>query len=131
MDELEEKLGSILGNPQMMQSIMSMAQSLGQSTPEKPKPAPPKPPPKPQEKPPQPPSPPPALGPKELELIQQVAAFSKKTGLDPQEQALLKALHPYLSKNRLEKLKRAMRAAKIAEFASTLNPGGLSALFGR
>ena len=29
MDEMEEKLGSILNNPQMMQQIMSMAQSMG------------------------------------------------------------------------------------------------------
>ncbi len=29
MDAMEEKLGAILNNPQMMQQIMSMAQSLG------------------------------------------------------------------------------------------------------
>ena len=29
MDDMEEKLGSILNNPQMMQQIMSMAQSMG------------------------------------------------------------------------------------------------------
>ena len=32
MSEMEEKLNSVLGNPQMMQQIMSMAQSLGQSS---------------------------------------------------------------------------------------------------
>ena len=31
MDNMEDKLSSILGNPQMMSQIMSMAQALGQS----------------------------------------------------------------------------------------------------
>ena len=30
MDEMEQKLGAILGNPDLMKQIMSMAQSLGQ-----------------------------------------------------------------------------------------------------
>ena len=30
MSEMDEQLGAILGNPQMMQTILSMAQSLGQ-----------------------------------------------------------------------------------------------------
>ena len=35
MEDMEAKLGAILGNPQMMQQIMSMAQSF-QSQPEPP-----------------------------------------------------------------------------------------------
>ena len=35
MDDMEEKLGAILGNPQMMQQIMSMAQSMGAQQPQK------------------------------------------------------------------------------------------------
>lgn len=31
MSEMEEKLTSILGNPQMMQQIMAMAQAIGNS----------------------------------------------------------------------------------------------------
>ena len=38
MDELEDKIGAVLGNPQLMQQIMSMAQALGQSSPEPPPP---------------------------------------------------------------------------------------------
>ena len=30
MDEMEQKLGAILGNPDLMKQIVSMAQSLGQ-----------------------------------------------------------------------------------------------------
>ena len=32
MDEMNEKLGAILSNPQMMQQIMSMAQAMGQQS---------------------------------------------------------------------------------------------------
>ena len=32
MDSMEDKLGSILNDPKMMQQIMSLAQSLGQNT---------------------------------------------------------------------------------------------------
>ena len=38
MSELEEKLGTILSNPQLMQQISAMAQALGQAPPEPPAP---------------------------------------------------------------------------------------------
>ena len=34
MDEMEDKIGAILNNPQMMQQIMSMAQSFSAQTPQ-------------------------------------------------------------------------------------------------
>ena len=40
MSELEEKLGTILSNPQLMQQISAMAQALGQAPPEPPAPPP-------------------------------------------------------------------------------------------
>ena len=40
MSEMEDKLSTVLNNPQMMQQIMSMAQSLGQSTPQQQMPPP-------------------------------------------------------------------------------------------
>ena len=154
MEEMEEKLGAILSNPQMMETIMNMAQSLsqqGQAPPEAPEPpdAPKQQPQKPPQKPPQrqpqksasPPAPqkafptPPAqppLGPKELEMIQKIAAFSRQTGLDRDQKALLKALNPYLSSGRISKLEKAMHAAKLAKFATTaLDPSGLPSKFGR
>ena len=51
-------------------------------------------------------------------MVSRIAALSQQTGLDRQEQALLKALNPYLSRDRLTKLERAMHAAKMARFAS-------------
>ena len=40
MAELEDKLGAVLNNPQLMQQIMSMAQSLGQQSSPPPSPEP-------------------------------------------------------------------------------------------
>ena len=38
MDDMEEKLGAVLNNPQLMQQIMAMAQSLGAEKPPEPPP---------------------------------------------------------------------------------------------
>ena len=40
MEGMEEKLNAILGNPQMMQQIMSMAQAMGQQSQPKEEPKP-------------------------------------------------------------------------------------------
>lgn len=118
MSELEEKLGNILSNPQLMQQIMGMAQALGAAapaeTPPQSEPAPPQ---------------APTLDPK---LLQSLAGISRQGGMDGNQQALLKALSPYLSQNRVAKLERAMRAARMAGAASAfLNAGGLQMLSGR
>lgn len=118
MDAMEEKLGSILSNPQMMQQIMSMAQALGQSQ------SPPA-----QEPPKQETSAVPDFDPA---MLQKLAGFTRQNGISGEEQALLKALGPYLSRDRVSKLEKAMRAAKMARFASSfLNSGGLRLLTGR
>ena len=104
MDGMEEKLGSILGNPALMQQIMSMAQALGKQEPE----------PAPQEK----AGAPLPLGEGELGMIQTMSALMGKTGIDSNQQALLRALMPYLSSTRIAKLENAMRAAKMAGFAA-------------
>ncbi len=120
MSELEEKLGSILSNPQMMQQIMAMAQAMGNASQSSPPPPP--------EAEPQAPSMP-SFDPK---LLQSLAGMAEKSGVDQNQQTLLNALCPYLSQNRVHKLEKAMRAAKIAGFASSfLNSGGLQLLTGR
>ena len=108
MEGMEEKLGAILGNPQMMQQIMTMAQTLGSS-----------PPPPPQEKP-QPPVP--GFAPA---LIQNMMPLLQSSGIDANQRSLLKALQPYLSRERLNRLEKAMRAAKMANAVSGLL-GGIS-----
>lgn len=120
MDEMESKLNSILGNPQMMQQIMSMAQALGQ-------------PPKAEEKPPEPPpqSVPMPSG-NDLAMMQRLYSVARQSGVDKNQQALLKALGPYLSRERIVKLEKAMRAAKIASLATNvLGSSGLSFFSGR
>ena len=107
MDEMEEKLGSILGNPDMMQQIMAMAQSLGagQSQPSSPDPS--------QEDPPGP-----DLGGLDIGMIQKIAGFAQKSNIDSDQRNLLTALGPYLAQERIHKLEKAMRAAKLARLAS-------------
>ena len=128
MDGIEEKLGSILSNPEMMNTIMTMAQSLGQSQPEPPNQTPaqqPKPNPSPQKT-------VPPIGKNELEMISRISSLSQQTGLDRQEQALLRALNPYLTRDRLSKLEKAMHAAKMARFATlALDRTGASLKNGR
>ena len=109
MSELEEKLGGILSNPQIMQQIAAMAQALGKTPIEQPVQ---------QQKPSIPPLPDPAM-------LQGLTQVMQKSQVDQQQQELLHALSPFLSQSRIGKLERAMRAAKMAGLASTLlNSGG-------
>lgn len=124
MDEMEDKLSSILGNPQMMQQIMSMAQALGQSQTEPPK----------QEEKRQepPPKQAPVSGGMDAAMLQKIYGIARQSGIDKNQQNLLKALNPYLSRERLIKLEKAMRAAKVAGLASyALGSSGFPFLSGR
>lgn len=115
MSELEEKLGAMLSNPQLMQQISSLVQAMGQ--PFQPAPSPP---PMPEPSPPEP----------DFSQLQGLASLLQSNRTDANQQALLHALSPYLSPWRVGKLERAMRASKMAGLASVLlrgdgqNPGG-------
>ena len=120
MSEMEEKLGAILNNPQMMQQILTMAQSLGsgQSNPKEAQNS---------DSPGNPSAP--SFDPK---LLQTMAQTLGHTGIDNNQKTLLHALGPYLSPYRIQKLQRAMQAARLAGAASAfLNAGGLQMLAGR
>ena len=115
MSEMEDKLNSVLSNPQMMQQTMSMAQSLGQSS-----------------------SPQKEIAKNQdtpqidLALVQKLSGLAGQSSIDSDQRALLQALHPYLSHNRVIKLEKAMRAAKMARLASTfLGQNSLLSLLGR
>lgn len=121
MSEAEDKLSSILSNPQLMQQIMALAQSLNQQSPPQSGQAPKK-----QE--------PPATIPTDMDLslLKKFAGFARQSSIDKDQQALLRALSPFLSRDRISKLERAMHAARIAQMASSfLNSGGLQLLSGR
>ena len=111
-NNLEEKLGAILSNPEMMQKIQAIAQSLGQtssSTPSE--------------------SQKPDI---DLSALQKLSGLAGQTGIDKNQQTLLCALAPYLSQSRISKLENAMRAAKMARLASGfLGNGGLQLFSGR
>ena len=107
MSELEEKLGSILSNPQMMQQIMSMAQAMGS----------------PPEEPPRQDPAAPALPGLDPGMLQKIAGMARSSGVDGNQKALLNALGPYLSRDRVGKLEKAMRAAKMATIASAFLNG--------
>lgn len=120
MSEMEDKIGAILKNPELMQSIMSMASSLGAQQ-EKAEAAPP-----------------PlasqsaALPSLDPAMLQRIAKLAGQGNIDRNQQALLKALGPYLSRDRIIRLEKAMRAAKMARAASSvLGQGGLLSLSGR
>ena len=115
MDSMEDKLGTILNTPQLMQQIMSMASSLS---------APP-----PEQAPPSPTNPVPDFDPA---MMQKIMSLAGNLNVNDDQRTLLHALRPYLTENRIQKLEKAMRAAKLANAASAaFGSGALSFLTGR
>ena len=107
MDDMESKLGAILGNPEMMAKIMAMAQNFGQNAPHA-EPAP------------QQDSPAFSMPDVDFTTIQKLAGLASNSRISKDQQALLGALTPYLSRHRITKLERAMQAAKMAGIATSL-----------
>ncbi len=107
MDNFEEKLTSVMNDPGMMQKIMALAQSFEGASEANAPPPPPK-----QES---------AGFPDiDISMLQKLSGFAQKSSIDKNQQTLLHALAPYISNHRVAKLERAMRAAKMAGFATTL-----------
>lgn len=122
MSELDDKLNSILSNPAMMQQIMSLAQALNQSDAQ------------------QPPAQQPQVTQPQVQqpqipqdhfaptndrglnpnLLSKIATLMQRGSIDKNQEALLRALRPYLNNQKLEKLERAMHAAKMAGIASEM-----------
>ena len=99
-EQMEQKLNNLLNNPEMMQRIVSLAQSLQQNEDKKTENT--------------------ALQQPDLAMLQRVASFASHRGIDANQQALIKALSPYISRQRIAKLENAMHAAKMARFAISL-----------
>lgn len=111
MDQLEQQLGAVLNNPELMSKITSMAQSLSQNHADN--------------------NPSTESGP-DITAVKNLSALAAQGRIDKQQQALLQALSPYLSNQKLHKLENAMRAAKMAKIASSmLGSGGFPSLTGR
>ena len=97
MDDLERQLNSILSDPKQMEQIAGLARSLmgdGAKSDPVPEPGP---------------------GP-DAALLGRIASLMQSGG-EGREQALLKAMAPYLSEKRRGKLDNALRLAKLARIA--------------
>lgn len=106
MSELEDKLNALMNNPQLMQQIMTMAQNITPQASAQEQPS--------SERPPE----------IDLNLLRQISGMAQQGTIDTNQRSLLKALGPYLSPGRIGKLEKAMRAAKMAQFATVfLNSG--------
>lgn len=122
MEDMEQKLGAILNDPGIMQQLMSMAQTLSSPTEASQPEVPPSP----------SPETAPAMPEPDAAMLGKLVGLAGQSGIDANQKALLKALAPYLSQDRIRRLERAMRAAKTARLASSvLGQGGLSFLTGR
>lgn len=106
MDEMQNQMNAILNNPEMMQKIMALAQSMNQQTPST------------EQDTPQQASPEFSLPNIDLSTIQRLSGLANQSNIDNNQRSLLKALTPYISRERISKLERAMRAAKLANIAS-------------
>lgn len=101
MEDFQNQLNSVLGNPDMMQKIMAMAQSMQDNSPV-------------QEA---APAPSPLEG-IDISMVQRLSGLAGKSNIDQNQRLLLKALTPYISHQRITRLEKAMRAAKLASLAS-------------
>lgn len=111
MAEFEDQLNSILGNPAIMNQIMSMAGAMNQQG---------------QSPPPQQPQPQ-SQTPQQSQntsmpfnpaAMQSMMEMLSKTQIDQKQRNLIHALQGYLPSDRVQKLEKAMQAAKIAKYAS-------------
>lgn len=103
MDDLESKLNAVMNNPEMMEKVMALAKNLNQSEgPSK------------QESNVSP------LGDFDPAILKKIAGMTQNASVDKNQQSLLRALGPYLSRQRIQKLEKAMRAAKMARMAGLL-----------
>ena len=95
MNELEQQLNSILSDPKQMEQIAGLARSImgdGAQSNLPPEPGP------------------------DAALLRRLGTLMQNGG-DGREQALLKAMAPYLSEKRKGKLDNALRLAKLARIA--------------
>ena len=113
---LEEKLNQILNDPESMARIASLAQSLGMSGESEQAQAPP--------------TSDPTTFPIDESMVFGMMQFLRQMQqTDPKQEALLRALRPYLAPDRQEKLDRAVQLARLSGLAK-LALGNSGLLFG-
>lgn len=113
MDDLTEKITSLLNDPQGMDTIRSLAgQFLSQNNESEAKNT----------------DSTPSLSPSQISGMMQLASAFKNN--DSDDVRLLLALRPHLSPPRQKKLDRAMTLLKLANILPLLKDGGIGELFG-
>ena len=116
MDDLQSQMNSILQDPNMMEKILSMAQSLNSQSAQTDTQ----------------PSSQSVLPELDFDTVQKLSGFLGQSKIDSNQRTLLAALSPYLQSERIAKLEKAMRAAKLATLASSLlSSSGFSFSSGR
>ena len=103
MADMQTQLNAILTDPEMMQKISAMAQSLGLGAPP--------------ETPPESPPPMPEI---DMATLQKLSGLAAGSAIDKDQRTLLSALRPYLTPERIGKLEKAMRAARLAGVATSV-----------
>lgn len=96
MEDISEKLNQILSDPEQMSQIAALAQNLGSSPPQ-------------------------AEGntlPFHIPPEQLQRVFSLLNKADGKEESLLKALRPFLSGEKAQKMSRAVQAARLSRIIS-------------
>lgn len=106
MDELSEKLSSLLGDPDGMERIREMAQSLLGSKEEKPEPESP-------------------VGDLDIGAVTRLMGMMKQGAGDDSRVRLLMALKPNLSPDRQAKVDSAIKILRLLELAPLLQSMGL------
>ena len=120
MDDMQSQMNAILNDPEMMGKIMQMAQALNQSPPEQ------------KDSPPKGQSEGFSMPEVDLAMVQKLSGLAGQTRIDKNQRNLLSALTPYLSRERISKLEKAMRAARMASMASgLLGSSGIQLMRGR
>ncbi|MBQ2391945.1 MAG: hypothetical protein II306_09300 [Clostridia bacterium] len=113
MDDLTEKITSLLNDPQGMDTIRSLAgQFLSQNSESESKNT----------------DSTPSLSPSQISSMMQLASAFKNN--DSDDVRLLLALRPHLSQPRQKKLDRAMTLLKLANILPLLKDSGIGELFG-
>ena len=64
-------------------------------------------------------------------MLMKVAGMANSANVDQDQRALLLALRPYLTSERIGRLEKAMRASKLAGLASSFLGSGILSRIGR
>ena len=114
MSELQDTLNQIMSNPEAMRQVQSLGRQLGLGD-EAPPPSPP---------PVQPPAPPPAGG-EMMTALSKLAPLMSASQPNDETAALLNALRPFLSGEKLERLNSAQRLIRLIRMIPLLRDSGL------